>query len=329
VRVMSGADVCVESSSMTLGIYLGGNGDVLVDGGVLRTETTNAGIMYSATASGAITVRNGGELCVTGFKSNIGRHTQTTNHTIRLDNGTLELLASGSPNLVDPQKRQVEICAAGGTVRVDGSTRFAFTFPIKGPGALTKTGSGELVIAVGREITLEEGPSGTLSESGTGDSGLVTAQWSGLTTVSEGTMTFEETASIAGRSFVVADGATLDLGGYSGSLVAVSGGGTLRNATVQNMRIYAPRPDETPVAIDLDVTLSGRVVVDFGVTNSESIARPAGPVPVARLGSGTVFNAANWKGKNCGEGNAATFSCVDGVVYATFGNKPGAMIVVY
>lgn len=329
VRVLSGADVYVESESMSLGILLGGNGDVTVDGGVLRTKATNSGIIYSVTASGAITVRNGGELCVTGFKSDIGRHTQTTNHTIRLDNGTLELLASGSPNLVDPQKRQVEICAGGGTVRVDGSSRFVFTFPITGPGALTKTGSGELVIAAGREITLVEGPVGTWSESGTGDSGLVTGQWGGLTTVAAGVMTFEETSSIAGRSFAVADGATLDLGGYSGGLVAVSGCGTVRNATVQHVRISAPRPDETPVAIGLDVALPGMVVVDFGVPHSEVIARPSGPVPVARLGSGAVFNAAGWRARNCGYGNSATFDCTDGVVYATFCNKPGAMLIVF
>ena len=94
------------------------------------------------------------------------------------------------------------------------------------------------------------------------------------------------------------------------------------------MRIAAPRPDETPVAIELDVALSGMVVVDFGVPRSEIVSRPAGPVPVARLGSGTVFDAAKWRARNCGKGNSAVFDCTDGVVYATFCNKPGMMIIV-
>lgn len=316
IRILAGADVYVSGISMTLGIAIGGNSDVLVDGGVLRTTTGNAGILVANTGSGSVRVRNGGALRVTGIMSpDAGSHAATTNFTVLVDGGTLEILASGATKLVDPQKRQVEMGESGGTVCVGDGLSYAFRFPIKGAGALTKTGAGELVVGVGSNYN------GSAS-------GLVTGQWTGLTTVAEGTLTFEETESVAGRAFAVAEGATLDLGGYTGALAAVSGAGKVRNATVTGLKIQAARPDETPVMTELDMTLSGRVMVDFGVPKTEEIARPAEPVPVAKLAPGMTFNAANWKAKNCGKGNAATFSCKDGIVYATFCDSFGLLMIV-
>ena len=315
VRILADSDVYLNGASMSLGIQVGANADVLVDGGVLRTTSANAGLLVANTGSGSIRVQNGGVLKVTGIMSPDDKtNASTTNFTVLVDGGTLELLSTGETRLVDPQKRQVEMGEKGGTVCVDGSLRYAFRMPIKGSGALTKMGTGELVVGVGSNYN------GSAS-------GLVTAQWTGLTTVAGGTMTFEETLAVSGRAFFVADGATIDLGGYSGRLASVSGGGTIRNATVNGLKIYAARPDETPVVPELAVALSGNVLVDFGVPRDESISRPSGPVPVARLGDGASFNAAAWKARNCGNGNSATFSCEDGVVYATFCNSSGMTLI--
>lgn len=324
VRIFDGADVSITAGSTSLGISMSECANILIDGGVLRTSAECGGLIYTLTSSGGVTVRNGGELRVSGVKSTSYLYGPSTNCLITLDNGVLEFLSSREDVVKGPQRRYVVLGEGGGTVRVGEGLRYVTHTPIRGDGVFTKSGAGEFVIGEGQRL----GADGDAGDDTVTASGLATAAWTNRTVVAEGTLTFEEKDSLPGRAFEIAKGAVLDLDGYDGVLSSVSGGGTVSNAAPASVRIFASATSTDPSAAPLlDVSAPGRVLVDFGFDRTQAPEFSDDPVAVARLGDGVAFDPAAWRARNCGHRTSATFSCIDGVVYAVPCPAPGLTII--
>ncbi len=130
-------------------------------------------------------------------EENLGVNPATFNAAqLTLNGGTLRTTASFS---IDDANRGLTLGAAGGTIETDAATHLAVANPITGPGALAKTGAGQL--------TLQGAHS-----------------YSGATLVSEGAL-FLDGATLASSAISVGAGASLGgIGSLAGDL---SLGGTL------------------------------------------------------------------------------------------------------
>ena len=204
--------------------------------------------------------------------------------------------------------------AAGGTLYLDLSA--APPFAITGAGRVVKTGAGEIVLAKGLQL----GSAGV-----TNDSGLVTANWTGLTEVREGKLTICGGAARSDLAVQVYENAVLDLDGAAVKIGRVSGKGRIVNGTLScTIAIPFGTPEYELAA--LGDTAVGRVTVDFGATGGQKVE--IGTVlPVAKWSGAVPFDAGQWRGVNLGDGVRAQFALVDGTVYATAVQPYGALMI--
>ena len=306
-------------------LTLGGGIDARVhDGGEIKfdqapsvADTRAVGwIRGNSRASGVLRIDEGGTFSFCGgYSMNNSSLTATaeTNFKMSFDGGVFKpLLANASDSrtalecryLVMRSPEYQGLVATDGGMNVDMSacSRYTINCPVRGDGALVKTGSGVLVMGTGR--TFASGYTGTYYKDATVtnsadvvESGVVTVQNAGGVVVREGSVELETGATDAASAFTVEAGATLDLAGNSVSVGKVAGAGTVSGGTLSAVTLVASDGD---VPTFTDVAFAGSVTVDFGC-DAEGPADKSKYYKVATLGAnvtgkltdGMLLDAAN------------------------------------
>lgn len=184
-------------------------------------------------------------------------------------------------------------------VDMSACSRYTIACPVRGDGALVKTGSGVLVMGTGR--TFASGYTGNYYRDATVtnsanvvESGVVTVQNAGGVVVAEGAVELEVGATDAGSAFTVEAGATLDLAGNSVSVGKVAGAGTVSDGTLSAVTLVA---SDGVVPTFEDVAFAGAITVDFGCDQENPAEKRA--YSVAALGSGASGKLVPGASVNC------------------------------
>ena len=310
---------CTYATSDRRNLLLGENCDVMVaDGGILETVVSPSGVTFGQYASGAVRVMNGGILRTCRFQSITQTALANTNLTVAFDGGVMEMIGADEVSKVhSPANWRFATVGDGLELKAGADVKHTFTLPFDGEGGVVKTGAGEIVLAKGAKVVSDQPV----------DSGLVTANWSGLTEVREGTLTICAGAARTDLAVRVSADAVLDLAGETVTLGEISGSGLVRNGTIRcTISIPFGASDERELPEFGTVAVS-HVTVDFNAGGDQSVALGT-VIPVARWTGGSAFNARAWKGVNLGKDVSAQFSLVDGVVLATAVPKPGVILIV-
>ena len=272
------------------------NVDVLVDGGELYDyggvtlgggELANKsciGMGANNNYSGDLKFVNGGKFTVCKINSGVTLADKSLMTDFIFDGGVLKLKNTATSYVADPANVKVTTCGAGMEVQVASGITHQFAIPITGAGGVVKTGAGTLVLTNRAEDVL-----------------TTVVAFSGPLTVSEGVVDF--------------------CGADLSSVGAVSGAGTVRNAT--GIKALAAVKDATADTLTTfeDAAFATRVKVDF----SGSTWTKGETVPVLKIGSGAMPNL---KAVNVGDKLSASFAVVEGVVWATVCDAPGLMLLV-
>lgn len=285
-------------------------------------------------ASGSIRFVNGSYVkFACGFCMNNSAVTATAkkNLTVSFDNGSfIPTLAAYSPERAaylecrtaifrNPQYQGFEARAGGMNVPMDKCSRYTIAAPVRGVGALVKTGAGTLVL--GRCRTMAVGSSilkdASVTEANCPYVDVVTVQNAGGVHVAEGTVELEAGATDTNSTFTVDAGCTLDLAGHVVTLGAVRGAGEVSGGTIDAIRLRALADGEAAATLkNVDVR---KVFVDFAGAAADDTVR------LAKLGSGVTgvlqpggtFVA---RAVNCADSALRRATCVvdaDGNVTAT------------
>ena len=274
------------------------------------------------------------------------RASDANKFTVAFDDGNfVPLLAAASDERVSyyesryavfrsPEYQGFEALADGMNVDMSYCPRYVIAAPVRGVGALVKTGEGTLVMGKGRKFTsastalyITEANIATLTE----ESGVVTVQNAGGVVVAEGAVEIEAGATDANSAFTVHSGAALDLGGNAVSVGKIGGTGTVTDGSLRTVTFGAVGDDdETPVFEN--VTFSGRVTVDFGC-DAEHPAVKGRQYKVAKLGVGAsgLATGASARAMNTGDevlARAVLTVDAEGNVTAAPETKSGILIIV-
>lgn len=327
VRLMQGSTaVSTGNNQWGGGIAISRNVDILVaENSVLGQTGTGANNFFrfsDAYSSGTMRFTSGGTMRFAKF---MGLNTSTASGlNVYFDGGVMEPVASLLSYSTAADKQSVIIEEGGLTAKVSGSVRHAFHFPITGTGALTKTGTGELVFGHGVTFTT----AGATNSAGlpTTSSGLVTADYTGGTTVQEGTLSVSNGTIRADAAVAVAAGARLNLCGSAVTLGEVSGSGTVSNGVLNaEYRCHVSETANDRLAFaDVILPVTGFTVAfapaeGYALTNRQVLA-------VATRSGATELNLSAWKARNVGTHMTAGFSLVGDTVYAQIYFTGGTMI---
>ena len=287
------------------GLNLGRNVDIIVsEGSVLgQTNPDGGGFRFSDNnSSGTLRFESGGVMRFTELQ---GRNHQTANGlTVTFDNGIMEPLVSAH-SYSTAYDRQSVIAAAGGlTVRVPADVSHAFHFPITGPGRVTKTGPGELILA---EAWAWAGNATSITADVAGD-------WTGGTLIESGILSVSNGTVRADMDIEIAATAALNLSDSAVTLGTVTGSGIVSNGTLAAEYRCRVTPDGNDTLTFSDVTLSVPFVVAFEgqpLANNQTLA-------IATVSGTTAqnLNLATWKGHNAGPMMNAVFRRSGDTVYA-------------
>jgi len=212
---------------------------------------------------------------------------------LALDGGTLELTADGVTVSANPDRNYFRLDAGGGTFSVGEGLVHRIAMPVKGSGALTKTGAGVLRLAKVVDRQADDDASETSDAA---------AQWTGGTCVAEG---------------------VLDIGGEAVDLGAFTGGGTVSNGTVTCSLELADAGAALPTFSDVSFA---RVNVVFSGASEPAVGTS---LALARLsGSAAAAGLSNWHAPRGLRAASVAFSLRDGVVYADIVDKRGLLLIV-
>lgn len=306
VRIMQGSTVsAVNGSQYGGGIYLNRNVDMVVAEGSVIAQTATGGDFrfQDSAANGTVRWESGGTMRFAKFQ---GRNYQTTDGlNMIFDGGVMEPIASGYSYSTKADKQSFIIEDGGLTVKVPGSIRHELTFPLTGAGALTKTGTGELVFGAGLNYT----------PSATNLTGLATGDYTGGTTVQEGTLSVSNGTIRADAAVSIAAGARLNLSNGSVTLGEISGSGTVSNGVLSaGYRCHVAATSNDCIAL-ANVTLPAGLTVTFDPAEGTTLTNRQALAVATRSGA-TELNLASWKAQNVGDKMTATFSLVNDTVYA-------------
>ena len=234
-----------------------------------------------------------------------------------------------------PEHQGFAAGADGMFVDMSSCSRYMIAAPVRGEGALVKTGAGTLVLGKGRMPAAKYTEAGFVTEASFADetkvveSGVVTVQNAGGVRIAEGTVELEAGATDTNSTFEVAADCTLDLAGSTVALGAVKGAGMVEDGTISTF-VMKPLADGEEAATLKDVAV-GKAFVDFGGAADKKTA-----VRLVRLGTGvtgalskgTTFRV---KAFNTGDAELRYAQCAvdaDGLVTATATTSPGLIFIV-
>ena len=278
------------------------------------------------TAHGEFVFKRGSRLCCKSIRYTTGTAGTFTNPRFDLTFDDSEWFVDDADAEVPSKNMNVNITATGETGIIfapPADRTWTLYTTVTGTGGFTKRGAGTLSVVAAKKYSqlLEDAR---------------TIQCTGALRVEGGLLQIADGAidNITGRDVVLANDGVLDYGGMTlAEAVVTTGGGTIRNAALTRPRFVVGFDGEgaaLPVGLDYanGLTMSGRVVFDFGAE--------AGTIPWAK---GTVMTVARWTGaqkpdvsrwraENVGNGCSCIFTANnDGTVSATVIGKPGFMLI--
>lgn len=152
--------------------------------------------------------------------------------------------------------RGIVVKSGGMEIAIAEGSTHDFTFPVKGEGAVVKTGAGTFKLVTARS------------------EGEKLLQYTGGTTVSNGTLVVDGSLVADGaKTFEVAEGAALDLNETTLAGATVSGAGVVTNGTLSAATIAY---DTEAVMTFSGVAFDGTLFIDFGKTEEDPLDRDAG-----------------------------------------------------
>ena len=283
-------------------IFLGPGLDMRVEG-ALRAENgeiSDYGWIRPAVsaASSTMTFANGGYISFNAglcYNNSSVSVTDANKFTMVFDGGSLiPTVPAGVGSrycVMRAPKYQGFVVASGGmNVDMANCPRYVICCPIRGNGALVKTGSGTLVMGAGRDFNYSG--SGVYTDNDVTNttkfvaSGIVTVQNAGGVFVNEGIVEIEADATDANSRFTIAAGASLDLAGNTVAVGSVGGGGMVANGGLTAITFRAVTSPEAAPTFQ-NIAFSAKPLVDFDC----DIQHPADSgftYCVGRLGTGTA-----------------------------------------
>ena len=192
--------------------------------------------------------------------------TWKTTRGVNMNNSTLDVVFDGGCFEISPHTVETNLTSswnavadtgftttgAGMEIAVCEGSTHSFNFPIKGTGGVVKTGVGTFELVAARA------------------EGEKLVQYTGGTTVSNGTLVVDGSVVDGSKNFSVATGATLDLNASTLSGATLSGAGTIANGTLSGATLAYDADDK--LTFD-GIGFSGRVTVDFGCTDASPLDR--------------------------------------------------------
>ena len=180
------------------------------------------------------------------------------------DGGIFEVNASTAEQncrsrMAQSERQGFTVEDGGLEVAIADGVNHYITFPVRGVGAVVKTGAGALYMT--ESYSLETSSEQKL------------LQHTGGTVVSNGTLVVDGSLVADGaKSFEVAEGATLDLNETTLAGATVSGAGVVTNGTLSAATIAY---DEDALPTFTDVTFDGTLTVDFDKTDEDPLDKTA------------------------------------------------------
>lgn len=321
VRLMQGSTATATGGNeWGGGIIIARNVDILVaENSVLAQTGTGGGLFFrfnDASSSGTMRFTSGGTMRFARF---LGLNYATTSGlNVYFDGGVMEPIASGDSLSTAPSKQSFIIEAGGLTLRTGSGVRHALHFPLTGTGALTKVGAGEAVFGAGWSY----------APGATNLTGLATANYTGGTTVQEGTLSVSNGTIRSDAAVSVSAGAGLNLSASTVTLGEVSGLGAVSNGVLlANYRCHvAPAANDRLTFADVTLPSSG-FAVNFDAASGYSLTNRQ-VLAVATRSGATVLNLEGWKARNVGPKMTAVFSLSGNTVYATVAFTGGTAFMI-
>ncbi|NHQ61256.1 hypothetical protein G9409_11825, partial [Chlorobium sp. BLA1] len=266
VTVSGGGTLNLDTYSDSVGAVTLTDGSIIGSGVLTSTSgfTVSNGTV-SAVLGGAVTMTKTGTGTGTVTLSGVNTYTGVT--TINAGVLSVGTIGNGgvAGNLGAATNAAANLVLGGGTLQYTGataSTNRAFTLTTGTSSTIDVTANNLTISGIGANTT------GALTKSGSGTLTLGAANlYTGLTTISGGTLVYGIANALASGGVTVSSGATLNLDTYSDSVGAV----TLSDGSI------------TGTGTATLTSTSG-----FTVSNGTVSAKLAGTVPLTKTGTGTV-----------------------------------------
>mgnify|MGYP001190474285 CR=1 FL=1 len=320
VRLMQGSTATATGGNQWGGgILIARNVDILVAENSVLAQTGTAGGNFfrfsDAYSSGAMRFESGGTMRFARF---LGYNYLTTaGLNVYFNGGVMEPIASGDSISTALSKQSFIIEAGGLTLSTGSGIRHGFHFPLTGAGALTKTGPGEAIFGTGWSY----------APGATNLSGLATGDYTGGTTIQEGTLSVSNGTIRADAAVAVEPGATLNLSAGSVTLGEVSGSGIVSNGVLTaGYRCHVTGTGNDRIAL-ADVSLPTGWTVTFALADGVALTNRQTLAVATRAGT-TDLNLASWRAANVGDKLGASFTLVGDTVYANVFFSGGTLITV-
>ncbi|MBR4259217.1 MAG: autotransporter-associated beta strand repeat-containing protein [Kiritimatiellae bacterium] len=247
-------------------VFTGGNAALRAS---KSNGTGNAGRLqvYNSNFSEGTELRfeNGARLSTTrGVRYENSDNSKGTLSTV-FDGGIFEVNASTAEQncrsrMAQSERQGFTVEDGGLEVAIADGVNHYITFPVRGVGAVVKTGAGALYMT--ESYSLETSSEQKL------------LQHTGGTVVSNGTLVVDGSLVADGaKSFEIAEGATLDLNETTLASATISGAGVVTNGTLSAATIAY---DADAALTFEDVAFNGALTVDFGCTAENPLDRNAG-----------------------------------------------------
>ncbi len=227
-----------EAGTLNLGGVIGGSGNLTQGAG----GTTGSLVLGGANTYTGTTTVSAGTLSISA-DDNLGAVPGSASPgSLTLSGGTLATTASFTLNA----NRGISLGASGGTIDVAGGTTLTYNGIAAGTGSLTKTDTGTLVL----------GGANT---------------YSGTTTISAGTLQVGASNAIPGSSDLT-DNATLDLDGYSDTIGALSGSGTVTSSVAGPVTLTVGATNDSGTFTGVIQDGGGTVALTVTGTGTETLS---------------------------------------------------------
>ncbi len=257
---------------------------------------------------GTLCWMNGAKLSASHIRFQNSYNDGSNPFNIVFDNATFEPFGAYMSLVMRPLSQQLQLAAGGLTVNAKSGVRHTFACPLTGTGGFIKTGEGEVVFDVGRELV-----STTQTNINTS---FVVGGYTGLTEIRQGVLSISNATLLTSAAVAISNAAALNLSAGTVQLGTLSGQGTISNGTLSaTYRCSVQGTNAVDYLTLANVTVQA-MTVDFDREASDPIADQT-KLAIAAYDSSTVPNVNLWKSKNAGANKIASFSTENNVIYAT------------
>lgn len=269
------------------------------DGSIVDQYQTTGETIFSNYAAGQLLFRNGsilrhGRL----YFRNYGASGAVE---LLFDNGILEPQGVNTSFVCRATQQGMRILNGGLTLNTTSNVFYHCGLPIRGTGALIKTGPGTAVF--GQAIEFQ--PNNTTNWL----TAIPTLQQTGGTVIQQGTLILAAGGTTTTNAMTIASGAVLDLSGETTTLGNIAGGGTITHGSLTATYIFSEG-----TLLNFEDIAEATITVDFGRAADQPM--PTGKKAIATL-SGTVKPiVTGWKTVHAGQNYTAVYSVENTTVYA-------------